>query len=335
MIQQKTSPWQTPDWQKCLQETLSTPEMVSQALDLSEDTLKSMLGGHALFNLKIPRTLLNRIEPRNPRDPVLLQFLPTRAETELKAGYLKDPLSEKDANPVPGVLHKFSHRLLLTVTQHCAIHCRYCFRRHFDYASNTPNRQNWQYSLDYIAQDPRIEEVILSGGDPLSLPDSYLQQMIERIAAIPHVKTLRIHTRFPIIIPQRITDEFLQIITGHRLNTVMVLHCNHANELDADVRLAATLIKAKGITLLNQSVLLREVNDTLEAQVLLNQGLFDAGILPYYLHVLDPIEGAHHYDVPEQEAIHLVKKLRDRLPGYCVPKLVRERSGEASKILLV
>lgn len=335
MIQQKTSPWQTLDWQKCLQDTLTTPESVAQALDLSEDILSSMMGGHSLFPIKIPRTLLNRIERGNPDDPVLRQFLPLSAELETKAGYSTDPLAEKRANPAPGLLHKFTHRVLLTVTQHCAVHCRYCFRRHFNYAANTPSRQDWQEAFDYIAQDTQIEEVILSGGDPLSLPDAYLSHFIERMASIPHVQTLRIHTRVPVMIPQRITESLLDTLTHHRLHTVMVLHCNHANELNDDVQLACELMKSRGIVLLNQAVLLRGINDTLEAQVALNQNLFNIGVLPYYLHAFDPIQGAHHYDVPDHEAIALMRVLRDRLPGYCVPRLVRELAGAGSKVILV
>lgn len=335
MIQQKTSPWQTLDWQKCLQDTLTTPETVAQAIDLPVDMVTSMQGGHLSFPIKIPRTLLNRIERGNPQDPVLRQFLPLAAELELKSGYSTDPLAEKKANPAPGLLHKFTHRVLLTVTQHCAVHCRYCFRRHFDYAANTPSRQNWQEALDYIAQNTQIEEVILSGGDPLSLPDAYLKEFIDRLAAISHVQTLRIHTRLPVMIPQRITESLLNTLTEHRLHTVMVLHCNHANELDENVALACELMKTRGIVLLNQAVLLRGVNDTVEAQRALNQTLFNIGVIPYYLHAFDPILGAHHFDVPDHEAMALMRVLRDRLPGYCVPRLVRELAGAGSKVLLI
>lgn len=334
MIQQKTSPWQTPDWQKCLQDALTTPQMVAEALHLSEDTLAGMLLGHDLFTIKIPRTLLNRIEPGNPHDPVLRQFLPLPAEIEEKPGYHTDPLAEKSVNPVPGLLHKFSHRVLLTVTQYCAVHCRYCFRRHFDYSANTPNRQSWQAAIDYIANHSNIEEVILSGGDPFSLPDAYLQDFIERLAAIPHLHTLRLHTRLPVMVPQRITETLLKTLTSHRLNTVVVLHCNHANEIDDQVRLACELMKSRGIVLLNQAVLLRDINDTLAAQLALNQILFNIGVLPYYLHAFDPIQGAHHYDVPEHEAVALITALRNRLPGYCVPRLVREVPGAGGKVLL-
>jgi EF-P beta-lysylation protein EpmB len=335
MIQQKTSPWQTLDWQLCLQETLTSPDDVSQALDLNQNDLVTLREGHRLFPIKIPKTLLNRIKKGNLKDPVLRQFLPSAQETQTKTGYSKDPLSEKEANPVRGLLHKFTHRVLLTVAQHCAVNCRFCFRRHFDYASNSPSRQDWQHAIDYITQNTQIEEVILSGGDPLSVPDGYLQDLIGRIAAIPHVHTLRIHTRFPVMIPQRITDALLKVLTNHRLNTVMVLHCNHANEIDDNVILACELMKSHGIVLLNQTVLLRDINDTLEAQASLHQKLFSIGVLPYYLHAFDPIQGAHHYDVPDDEAKALMQALRDRLPGYCVPRLVREIPGSSSKAILV
>jgi len=248
-------------------------------------------------------------------------------------GYSTDPVGETGAaNPRRGVIHKYHGRVLLIVSGGCAVNCRYCFRRHFPYSANQNSRQQWRDALQLIRDDDSIEEVILSGGDPLVAIDEQLQALVAQIAAIAHVRRLRIHTRLPVVIPARITDTLLDAITHPRLQTVMVIHCNHANEIDDSVAAALAAMRRRDITLLNQSVLLADINDNLEAQLALCQRLFATGVLPYYLHLLDKVQGAAHFDVPEQRARMLLSELTARLPGYMVPKLVREIAGADSKV---
>ncbi len=334
MIQQNTSPWQTRDWQNELQALIEDPLELAEALDLPTNTFLDMQQANKLFALRLPASMLDRIERGNINDPVLKQFLPTGKETDIVRGYSSDPLQEKTVNPAPGLLHKFKNRVLLTVTQSCAVHCRYCFRRNFNYQDNNPGKAGWAKALNYILQDANIEEVILSGGDPLSLPDEYLSWLLSSIEKIKHVTTVRIHTRLPIIIPQRITNELLTTLTLNRLKIVMVLHCNHANEIDEEVMHACHLLHERGITLLNQCVLLKDVNDSAQAHIDLNKKIFDCGALPYYIHMLDKIAGAHHYDVSEAKAQQIMQDINKALPGYLVPKLVREVPGAGAKEML-
>jgi EF-P beta-lysylation protein EpmB len=334
MIQQITSPWQTQDWQEALRDIISDPVELAEALALPTDTFLQIQQAHKLFPLRIPVSIFNRIEGNNLNDPVLKQFLPQANETTIKQGFCSDPLNERAVNPASGLLHKFKNRVLLTVTQACAVHCRYCFRREFNYKENNPGKAGWTPALNYIVENTDIEEVILSGGDPLTVPDEYLEFLLERLSRIPHIKTLRIHTRLPVIIPQRITDTLLRVLTLNRLKIVMVLHCNHANEIDDNVLEACHLLREQGITLLNQAVLLKDINDSAQAHIALNKKLFDCGVLPYYLHLLDPVAGAHHFDVPENQAQQIMREINAALPGYLVPKLVREVPGSPAKQLI-
>jgi EF-P beta-lysylation protein EpmB len=267
----------------------------------------------------------------NCRDPLLRQVLPIDDENRIQPGYSEDPLQESAAMPVPGLLHKYKGRVLLTVTGACAIHCRYCFRRHFPYSEANPAGDEWQQSLHYIRTNSDIQEVILSGGDPLSLPDDKLAKLVEHLQAIPHVRRLRIHTRTPVVLPDRIDDALLGWLSATPLNTIIVLHINHANEIDCAFNQAVKKLSRTGVSLLNQSVLLRGVNDSAGTLQELSERLFDTGILPYYLHQLDPVQGAAHFAVDDDSAIKIVNRLNNRLPGYLVPKLVREIAGRGSK----
>ena len=291
------------------------------------------------FPLIVPEPYLSRIIKGDQRDPLLLQVLPQAEELVSTPGFSVDPLEEADASPVAGLIHKYHGRVLLVASSTCAIHCRYCFRRHFPYQENRLQRNQHQQALDYIKSKPDIHEVILSGGDPLTLSNAYLQWLVNAIKELPQITTLRIHTRLPIVIPNRVDAELLEIlrpctprtVNSDHLNVVMVVHCNHPNEIDDDVEHALLQLKDAGITLLNQSVLLKEINDQADTLTTLSHRIFKAGVLPYYLHVLDAVQGAAHFDVPESVGLHIIAEMTQKLPGYLVPRLVRENPGATSK----
>ena len=338
MIAQSPGPVEEPllqnqslSWQEELSGAIRAPQALLRSLQLSDDLLPAAEAAARLFPLRVPRPYLARIEPGNPRDPLLLQVLPLHAEQLEVPGFVPDPLQEQVSLRQPGVLHKYQGRVLLIVSGACAINCRYCFRRHFPYQDNNLGRDEWQQSLSYIAANPDIEEVILSGGDPLVASDKRLAWLLSEIEAIPHVQRLRIHTRLPIVIPQRITPALLTLLQNTRLQTLMVIHANHPRELDQAVRDALQSLRASGILLLNQSVLLRDINDSADTLAELSKALFAAGVLPYYLHLLDPVAGTAHFDVDENRAQKILQELRASLSGYLVPKLVREEAGEPSK----
>jgi len=321
------------DWQHQLRTVITSRSELLDGLGLSVADVG--ISGNACedFPLKVPRSFVQRMQPGDPRDPLLLQVLSTQQEMTDIPGYFRDPLGESGATiPQRGIIHKYQGRVLLIVSGGCAVNCRYCFRRHFPYHENQNSRQQWIEALQYISADNSIEEVILSGGDPLVATDEQLQQLVQQIASIGHVRRLRIHSRLPIVIPQRVTSSLLAAITHARLQTVMVIHCNHANEIDEAVSEALEALHNHHITTLNQAVLLKGINDSLAAQVALNQALFAAGTLPYYLHLLDRVQGAAHFDVPESRARMLMDEVAARLPGYMVPKLVREVAGADAKV---
>jgi EF-P beta-lysylation protein EpmB len=287
------------------------------------------------FPLRVPRGFVARMRRSDPADPLLRQVLPLAEECQTMEGYGLDPVGDLAAHRAPGVLHKYEGRVLLTATGACAIHCRYCFRRHFPYAEANASTENWRAALDYVTTQPDVREVILSGGDPLTLSDRRLAEFVRAIETIPHVERLRLHTRLPVVLPERVTPELCAWLSGTRLKTVVVLHANHAQELDATVHAACKRLMDSGAALLNQSVLLRGVNDSVEALTQLSEALFAAGALPYYLHLLDRVQGAAHFDVSEELALRLMAGLNARLPGYLVPRLVREIPGGTSKQLIV
>jgi L-lysine 2,3-aminomutase len=289
----------------------------------------------AQFPLRVPRSFIQRMQKGNMNDPLLQQVLPLSDEMIAVPGYTEDALQETRVNPRPGLLHKYQARILIILTGGCVINCRFCFRRQFPYSQNIISEANWKNILDYMTQDNSIHEVIFSGGDPLLLQDEQLSELIEDIAKIPHIKTLRFHTRLPIVIPQRITEELISLLSATRLRIVLVVHSNHGNEIDDSVIDMLKLLRQAGITLLNQSVLLKNINDDADILIELSEKLFDAGILPYYLHVLDKVKGTAHFDVSEEVAKKLLWEMMQQLPGYLVPKLVKEVAGMGSKMPVV
>lgn len=334
MIPHTAIPLQTCTWQEELSRAVRDPRELFDLLELNTSTLLSSLAAHKDFKLMVPRPYLAKIQKGNINDPLLAQVLPLGAELVETVGYSVDPLEEASANPAPGLIHKYHGRVLLIVSPACAVHCRYCFRRHFPYQDNQPGRKQWQQALDYIAADSSISEVIFSGGDPLAAKDNHLHWLTTHIAAITHVKRLRVHTRFPVVIPARINSDCLQWLTETRLKTIIVLHANHANELGDDTHQAVMQLKAAGVDVLNQAVLLKGINDDPQALISLSEKLFATGILPYYLHTLDPVQGAAHFAIGRQEIDRLQQHLLTSLPGYLVPKLVLEKPGAASKVPL-
>jgi EF-P beta-lysylation protein EpmB len=274
------------------------------------------------------------MRPGDSHDPLLLQVLPTTDELADRPGFSFDPVAEAAAVRQPGLLQKYAGRVLLVTTGICAVHCRYCFRRHFAYQDAPRSLANWQPALEEIASDRRIHEVILSGGDPLTIVDRALAELVGHLSAIPHLRRLRIHTRLPIVIPERVTDELIDILHDSRLAQIVVLHTNHPNELDEHVAAAIAKLANAGVVLLNQAVLLAAVNDTLEAQAALCERLVDLKVMPYYLHQLDRVAGAAHFEVPIETGRRIIEQLRLRLPGYAVPRYVQEVAGAPSKIEL-
>ncbi|MEA3405269.1 MAG: EF-P beta-lysylation protein EpmB [Pseudomonadota bacterium] len=283
------------------------------------------------FRFKAHEDFIEQIQLGDKNDPLLKQILPIELETKSHADYKIDPVGDLKKNPTPSLIHKYHGRVLLMASPKCDIHCRYCFRRHFPYEQQI-NQRHWQTALESIQQDRSIHEVILSGGDPFSLSEPALVSLIEKVEAIEHIRTLRIHTRTPIVAPSKSPQKrFIDWAKQSRLNKVLVVHCNHANELSKKTAGLLNLYRETGFQLLNQSVLLKEVNDNSEALINLSHALFNQGVLPYYLHQLDKVQGASHFEVSDTEALKLHENIRKSLPGYLVPKLVREQAGEPYK----
>ena len=338
-------------WQEQLAGSIRSPKELLQILELdslelglndlepptprAESLLDQALAANKDFPLRVPTAYLQRIKKGDINDPLLLQILPLKEELAGAPGYTTDPLDEQMSNPIPGLIHKYHGRVLLIVSPNCAINCRYCFRRHFPYQENKPGRHEWQQALDYIAKDTSISEVIYSGGDPLAASDKQLLWLTEEIAKISHVKRLRVHTRLPIVIPDRITDHCIHWLTSTDLQTSLVIHSNHPNELDCQVSKALEKLSNAGVTLLNQTVLLSGINDSVKTLQTLSEELFQMGVLPYYIHQLDQVKGAAHFEVTDQRAKQLVTELMTQLPGYLVPKLVREMPNHPNKVPLL
>ena len=278
----------------------------------------------AEFPLRVPLSFVDRMEPGNIDDPLLRQVLPVAEENTDHPEYSRDPLDESHAMPVPGLLHKYHGRALLTLTGACAVHCRYCFRRHFPYSESNPLGTGREMTIGYLVKHPEIGELILSGGDPLSVPDERLSALAKQLSGIGHLHTLRIHTRLPVVLPERVDQLLLDWLTDLPQRVVMVVHCNHPNELDATVETAMRPLQQAGVVLLNQSVLLRGINDNADTLAMLSEKLLACGILPYYLHQLDRVQGAAHFAVGDSSARALMDTIHRRLPGYLVPRLVRE-----------
>lgn len=320
-----------PRWQAALAQAVTDPAELLRRLALDPQLLPGARAGQTLFPLRVPEPYLQRIRPGDAQDPLLLQVLPQLAETWTVPGFSADPLAEADNSRGDGIIRKYRSRALLILTGACAINCRYCFRRHFPYADNHLQPAQWQSALATLAGDPQINEVILSGGDPLAMNDRILSRLVSELEAIPHLKRLRLHTRLPVVIPQRVDERLLGWLSNTRLQTVVVLHINHPREIDAAVTGAMGALRSAGATLLNQSVLLKGINDRVETLAALSEALFEAGILPYYLHAFDPVAGASHFAVTDNQGRALMRQLLTQLPGFLVPRLVREIPGANSK----
>ena len=318
------------NWQQQQAEASLEPAKLITQLGLPTSMLKPAQTASAQFSLRAPASWLSRIDINNPADPLLRQILPVAEELQDSPHFSTDPVGDNEARPTPGLLHKYRGRVLLMASGACAIHCRYCFRRHYPY-TNDNLLTHLPAALEYIRADSSIHEVILSGGDPLSLSNARLASLLEQIQTIPHIKRLRLHSRTPIALPTRVDNGLLELLNNLKLQTVMVVHCNHPQELDETVLDALRALRQSGLTLLNQSVLLKGVNDDVNTLAHLSEQLFSAGVLAYYLHQLDKVKGAAHFEVSDAEAIVLHTTLRQRLPGYLLPELVREQCGTASK----
>lgn len=323
----------TEPWQKILAQGFSSVESLLHFLQLPQELGSSF--AEKEFKTRVPQRFVNRMQVGNPHDPLLLQVLASGRELALQENYSADPLQEKAANPLQGLIHKYQGRVLLILTGACAINCRFCFRRHFPYAENNPGRVNWKNVFHQLAEDKSIHEVILSGGDPLLAPDAQFEWLFSELMEIKHLKTLRIHTRIPVVLPERIQDSFLLLLEKLPLRKVVVLHVNHPNELDDSVYDACQKLKQANCHLLNQTVLLKDVNNDSAILTALSEKLFDYGVLPYYLHCLDKVAGAAHFDMPMEESLALFHQLQNQLPGYLVPRLVREEAGKRSKTWFV
>ena len=322
---------QTPPWQAELARAVTEPGELLRMLGLGEEWRAAAEAAAKTFPLRVPRGFVARMWHGDPHDPLLRQVLPLAAELVQTPGFDSDPVGDHAALRAPGVLHKYQGRVLLTATGACAVHCRYCFRRHFPYEQANASADSWRAALDYIAADTTITEVILSGGDPLTLSDRRLADFVQMLIQVPHVTRLRLHSRLPVVLPERVTPALCEALGGTRLRVVMVLHFNHAHEIDASVQAACARLAATGFQLLNQSVLLRGVNDSVATLVNLSEALFAAGVLPYYLHQLDRVQGAAHFEVSDDTARQLHAGMNSRLPGYLVPRLVREVPGAPQK----
>lgn len=325
------APATLPRWQHALAQAITDPAELLSVLQLDPALLPAARAAARLFPLRVPRGFVARMQPGNPADPLLQQVLPVGAELQEAPGFSADPVGDMASRIAPGVLHKYRGRALLIATGACGVHCRYCFRRHFPYGAETASSGHWQDALAALRMDSSIHEVILSGGDPLSLNDRRLRELTQQLEQIPHVRRLRIHSRQPIVLPERVDAGLLSWLRALPLQTVMVLHANHAQELNAEVAAACRALQDNGVKLFNQSVLLKGINDSVSALAQLSESLFTAGIQPYYLHLLDRVQGAAHFEVTEAQAQTLLRQLTATLPGYLVPKLVREISGHTSK----
>lgn len=326
-------------WQQSLARAIRTPEELLTRMNLLDHVMATgAMNGQQIaesgFRLLVPESYVDRMQPGDPRDPLLRQVLPIDAELRTVAGFVSDAVDDAAFRRSPGLLRKYAGRALLITTGSCAVHCRYCFRRHYPYSAEPRRPDDWEPALWELKGDDAVSEILLSGGDPLMLTDDRLASLIERLAGIPHLRRLRVHTRLPVVLPDRVTSRLLSILTDSRLKVVMVIHANHAAELVADCAAAVRRLREAIPILLNQAVLLRGVNDSVEALTGLSESLVDLGVVPYYLHQLDRVAGAAHFEVPVDDGLRLMEALRCQLPGYAVPRYVREIPGEPCKTVL-
>jgi EF-P beta-lysylation protein EpmB len=319
-----------PDWRALWRDAITDPIELLRAVGLGDRT-ELIPPDDAGFALRVPRGFVARMRRNDPTDPLLLQVLPQGAEHDQVDGFTMDAVGDMASRSGQGFLHKYHGRALLIASGSCAVNCRYCFRRHFPYGEEIAAAAQWRDALAQLQADPSISELILSGGDPLALATSKLEDLSRGLATIAHVRRIRIHTRLPVVLPERIDAPFLKWLASLPLQKVVVLHANHANEFDAGVDAACARLRDAGATLLNQSVLLRGINNHPDTLTDLSERMFAAGVLPYYLHQLDRVHGTAHFEVGDTEATGLLEALRARLPGYLVPRLVREIGGDTSK----
>ncbi len=322
----------SPDWHHSLAAAVRDVDALFARLALSDDLKGDARRAAALFPLMVPESYLRRMAVGDPDDPLLRQVLPLGAELDDAPGFAADAVGDDAARRAPGLLHKYHSRALLIATGSCAVHCRYCFRRHYPYGEEPRRLDDWEPALKVLIEDRSLHEVILSGGDPMMLTDARLEQLIARIADIPHIRRLRIHSRLPIVLPDRITGPFIGLLRQHPwLTPIMVVHANHPAEIVGDCADALRLLVTSGVPTLNQTVLLGGINDDAATLTALSERLVDLGVMPYYLHQLDRVQGTAHFEVPDERALELIGTLRAQLPGYAVPQLVREVPGASSK----
>ncbi len=318
-------------WQKELAKAITDPAKLIKMLGLPDELIQPAQLATEIFPLKVTRHFLQLMKYADINDPLLRQILPINSENEVIKNYNTDPVGDNKSAISAGLLQKYNGRALIISTGACAVHCRYCFRKHFPYNEENGLRV-WDSTLKKLRSQADIREIILSGGDPLSLSDSRFERVVEDLQKIPHLKRLRIHTRLPIVLPERITERLISTLAQSRFQTIIILHCNHPNELSTILKPYLSRLKKSGITLMNQAVLLRGVNDKIEVQNKLSERLFEFGVLPYYLHLLDSVTGASHFEVDEKFVKKLEVKMRETLPGYLIPKIVKEIAGEKYKI---
>lgn len=324
----------SPNWHHSLAQAIRDPDDLIDRLGLPGHLRDGARRSAELFPLMVPLSYLARMRPGDVNDPLLRQVLPFAEEEAIVPGFTIDAVGDADARKAPGLLQKYAGRALLMATGVCAVNCRYCFRRHYPYGDEPRRLDDWEPALTALAEEASLREVILSGGDPLMLTDRRLRELVARLEAIPHLRRLRVHTRLPIVLPERVTPELIDLLTGGRLTPILVVHANHPQELQSDCGDALRQLVRSGLTVLNQAVLLRGINDHVEAQAALCERLIDLGVIPYYLHQLDRVRGTAHFEVPVEQGRAIVEELRRRLPGYAVPQFVRELPGEPHKTVI-
>lgn len=327
----RVRPSESDTWHDSLSAAIRDAEVLLRRLELPTELLPSARDAAVQFPVMVPESYLQRMQAGDPRDPLLLQVLPLADESHDVPGFVDDAVDDLGARTAPGLLHKYHGRALMIMTGACAVHCRYCFRRHYPYSDEPKTLEQWAPAMHAIAADETIHEVLLSGGDPLMLTDHRLQELILKLAAIPHLRRLRIHSRLPIVLPDRITDRLMNILTSTRLTPFMVIHANHPRELTGDCAESVRTLVRSGITTLNQAVLLRGINDTADVQYQLCERLIDLGVVPYYLNQLDRVRGTAHFEVDDATGVQIIAELRQRLPGYAVPQFVRDKPGIGHK----
>jgi EF-P beta-lysylation protein EpmB len=335
MITRTAPAWHTEDWQRQLSGAITSVDELWALLELPAGDLTAAREAARQFPLKIPRGFVAKMERGNPADPLLRQVLAHGDELLDVPGYVTDPLGENAANPLPGVLHKYASRVLVVAGSACAVHCRYCFRRHFPYGDNGFPQSRLEELVAYLAAHPEVNEVIFSGGDPLVTSNQRISQWLVRLGQLPGVRRVRFHSRTPVVIPERLDEGLLDAFVTSSLPVILVLHANHPREIDSRLTDALAPFRRGGVTLLNQSVLLAGVNDDTDVLAELSEALFSAGVLPYYLHVPDRVTGAAHFDRGDETAVAIYRELMGRLPGFLLPRLAREVPGESSKRLIL